>query len=100
MEDSPRPKVRALLEGGDLLVGIGCGEEGGTGLTLVLYLREVGAAATKAWGAAPSSTGTTVGLPWEVAWAVAVVVGGGAAAAARPGLDLPTGGGEDLHTKF
>ena len=38
LEDSPRPEVRALLEGGALRDGRGCGEDGGKGPTRVSYL--------------------------------------------------------------
>ena len=38
MEDSPRQEVRALLDCGALRDGLGCGEDGGMGLTRVWYL--------------------------------------------------------------
>ena len=31
MKDSPRPEVRALLDGGALRDGLGCGGDGGVG---------------------------------------------------------------------
>ena len=96
------------MEGGALRVGLRCGGEGGTGPTLIWYLREAGAAATEAWDVVVASAGPTVGLPWVAVGAVAAVegttvaaatvVGGGAAATAGLGLDLPTGGGEELRT--
>ena len=43
LEDSPRPNIQALLEGGALRVGLGCGGDGGVGPTLMSYLRGVGA---------------------------------------------------------
>ena len=46
-----------------------CGGEGGTGPTLVWYLRRVGAAAIEAWDVAAASTGPTAGLPWAAAGA-------------------------------
>ena len=74
LEDSPGLEVRALLEGGALHVGIGCGGDGGVGLTLVSYLRGAGATGTRAREAT-----ATVGVPWLAA---GVTVAGGAAAAA------------------
>ena len=94
------------MEGGALWVSLGCGGEGGTGPTLVLYLRRVGAAATEAWDA---TTGPTAELAWAVAGVVAAVkgivvtastmVGGGVTAVESPGLELPAGGEEELRTR-
>ena len=103
------------MEDKALWVGLGCGEEGGRGPTLVLYLR--GAGATEAWGAAAASAEPTTGLLWVAAVvavgagmvaaavaaagagtataavvAIAVVVAGG------PGLEPPAGEGEDCLT--
>ena len=47
LEDSPGPKVRALLDGGALRDGLGCGGEGGVGLTRVWYLLGAGAVAAE-----------------------------------------------------
>ena len=74
-------EVQALLEGGAFQDGLGCGEEGETGLTLVWYLRGVGAATIEAWEAATASAEPTEGLPW-VAAGVAEAVGGGTTAVA------------------
>ena len=107
------------MEGGALRVGLGCGGEGGTGPTLIWYLRRVGETPTEVRAAAAASTGPTAGLPWAAARAAtavegtagaatavegtavaaAAVVGGGAAAAIGPGLDLPAGGGEELRIR-
>ena len=97
------------MEGGALWVSLGCGGEGGTGPTLVLYLRRVGAAATEAWDAAAASAGPTAELGWAAAGVAAAVkgivvtasavVGGGATAVESPGLDLPAGGEEELRTR-
>ena len=86
MEDSPRPEVRALLEGRALRVGLGCGEDRGVGPTLVSYLR----------GAGAEAIGTVV----EATPVVAVVAGAAAATTvvSRLGLDPPAGGGEEWHT--
>ena len=86
------------MKGGALLVSLGCEGEGGTGPTLVLYLRGAGAVGTEAWGTVAASAGPMAGLPWAAVRAAATVVGGGVAAAAGPGLDLPAGGGEELRT--
>ena len=59
MEDSPGPEVRALLDGGALWAGLGCGREGGVGPTLVWYRLGAGAAAeeTTAAGTATAAVG-------------------------------------------
>ena len=55
LEDSPRPEVRALLDGGALRNGLGCGEEGGMGSTRVWYLLGAATAAVE--------VGPMVGMP-------------------------------------
>ena len=52
-EDSPRPEVQALLDGGALRDGLGCGREGGVGPTLVWYLLGAGAAVEEPTAALP-----------------------------------------------
>ena len=63
MEDSPGPEVRALLDGGALRDGLGCGGEGGVGLTQVWYLLGTGAAAPGGWDEVGVVEEPTVGLP-------------------------------------
>ena len=82
MEDSPRPKVRALLEGGALRVGLGCGGDGGVGPTLVSYLCGVRAGAT----------GTVV-----AAMATAAVVAGAATTATAGGWRCSNGCGSCIR---
>ena len=103
------------MEDKALRVGLGCGEEGERGSTLVLYLR--GAGATEAWGAAAASTKPTARLPWVaavvavgarmVATAVAAAGAGTATTAVvatvvvvagGPGLEPSAGEGEDCLT--
>ena len=103
MEDSPRPEVLALLDGGALRAGLGCDGAGGVGPTRVWYLL----------GAGASEEEPTEELPWVAAVAnkaaaTAAVVGGvaatgggevaGGAAAGAAGLEPPAGGGEELRT--
>ena len=101
----------ALLEGGALRDGLGCGGERGTGSTPGMVPTWVRAAATEAWEAAAASVEPTVGLPWAVGGATAAVGGGttatlvavvgegATAATAELWLDPPTGGGEERHTR-
>ena len=49
MEDSLGPEVRALLDGGALWDGLGCGGEGEVWPTRVWYLHGIGAAAPGGW---------------------------------------------------
>ena len=116
LEDSPRPKVRALLECRALRVGLGCGGDGGVGPNLVAYLRGAGAgvegtvevttaevttgmagalwlAAAVAVGAAVMMAGAVVAMTTVVGAATAAVVG------SRLGLDPPAGGGEEWCTR-
>ena len=103
-----RARGRALTEGGALRVGLGFGGEGGAGLTLVLYLRGAGAAATEAWGVAEASVGPMAGLPWAAevvaggagtaSVAAAVVARGVAVAVVGPGLESLAMGGQDCLT--
>ena len=88
------------MEGGALQDGLGYGEEGGIGSTLVWYLRGAGTAATEAWEVATASVEPMAGLPW-VATGAATAAGEGttAAATAGPRLDPPTGGGEEQRTR-
>ena len=75
------------MEGGALRVGLGCGGDGGAGLTLVSYLRRAGAGVV----------GTVVAM--TAAAAVAVGAAATAAAVSGLGLDPPAGGGEEWHTR-
>ena len=116
LEDFPGTEVRALLEGGALRVGLGCGGDGGVGPTLVAYLSEAGAGAIGTIEAttAAAAVGMT-GALWltaaaAVGVAAAAIVGGGVAVGAAavgaaaaavgsgPGLDPPTGGGEECSS--
>ena len=100
LEDSPGPEVQALLDGGALWDGLGCGGEVRMGPTLVWYLFGTGAAAatgagtvaTTAAGAVMAAVAAATGV------AAAAVATGAAAAIAGPGLELPAGGGEDCLT--
>ena len=71
MEDSPRPEVLALLDGGVLRAGLGCDGAGGVGPTRVWYLL----------GAGASKEEPTTGLLW-----VATVVNKVAAVAGAAGV--------------
>ena len=53
LKGSLGPDVRALLVGGAVRDGLGCGEEGGVGLTLVWYFLGAGAAAEESTAALP-----------------------------------------------
>ena len=113
MEDSLRPEVLALLDGGALRTGLGCDGAGGVGPTRVWYLLRVGA----------SEEEPTTGLPWVVAvvnkvaavagaagttavaaaraaegTAVAAAVAGGAAAITAVAGGTAERGGEELRT--
>ena len=63
LDDSPRPEVRALLNGGALRDGLGCGGEGGVGPTRVWYLLGAGAARRGGWEAGAAEEETTATLP-------------------------------------
>ena len=102
MEDSPRPKVWALLDGGALRAGLGCGGDGGMGPTLVWYRLGAGSAAEE----------TTTSLPRAAAGVATAVAGGATAGAAAVGraaansaamrgevLESPAGGGEERRTR-
>ena len=111
LEDSPKPEVRALLEGGALRVGLGCGGYGGVRQTLVAYL--LGARAGAAGTVEDTTVAAATGMAGALWLAAAVSVGGGeattevvsggaaavAAAVSRLGLDLPIGGGEEWRTR-
>ena len=68
LEDSPRPEVRALLEGGALRVGLGCGGDGGMGPTIVSYLRGAGAGAV---GTVVATTAVAAAGMVEALWLAA-----------------------------
>ena len=106
LEDSPGPEVQALLEGGALRIGLGCGGDGGVGPTLVSYLHGAGAGAARTVEATTAAAaGGMAGALWlaaamAVGAAAAAKVGGGAVAAVSgPGLDPPAGGGEERRTR-
>ena len=88
LEDSSRPEVRALLEGGALRVGLGCGGDGGVGPTLVAYLRGAGA------GAIGTLEATTVAAAAGIAGALWLAVAAAVGAAA-----VAVGGGEEWSTR-
>ena len=93
MEDSPRPEVLTLLDGGPLRAGLGCDGAGGVGPTRVWYLL----------GAGALEEDPTTRLPWVAAVVnkVATAVGAaGTTAVATTGEagGASAGGGEELRT--
>ena len=108
MDDSPGPKVRALLGGGALRAGLECYGTGGVGPTRVWYLLWAGAikeeplTSTAAVEAAAAAEGRAAGALGPAVAAVAgeVPAAGelgpaaelGLAATSAPGVEVPTGG--------
>ena len=98
------------MEGGALRVGLGCGEDGGVGPTLVAYLLGAGAGAV---GTVEVTTVEVVAGMTGALWLAAMAVVSAAAAAAATmdaaeaaagvgsglGLDPPARRGEELHTR-
>ena len=62
-EDSPRPEVRALLDGRALRDGLGCDREGGVGPTRVWYLLGARAATPGEWEVGVGEEEPTAALP-------------------------------------
>ena len=63
LEDSPRPEVQALLDGGALRDGLRYGGEREVGPTRVWYLLGAGAAAPGSWEAAAVEAEPMTRLP-------------------------------------
>ena len=101
--DSPRPEVRALLDGGVLWEGLGYGEDGGLGSTRVRYLLRIAAVEEEPTAGLASGAVTAVRAT-IVAGAAAVTAAagsstGGAATARVAGLEPPAWEGEEQRTR-
>ena len=98
MEDSLGLEVWALFKGRPLQVGLGCGENGGTGPTRVSYLHGARAGAARTVAAAIATAAAIARVLWLAGGAA--VAGGSATAASAvagsgPRLEPPKGGGEE-----
>ena len=103
LEDSLRPKVLALLDGGALRAGMGCDGAGGVGPTRVWYLLGVGASEEEPTARLPwvavvvNKVVAAVGVAGATAATAAGATGGAAAGAVVAG-GATAGGGEELRT--